>query len=52
MENNWRLLSGENNEVSPYRNVFVIQNVGSALDREFGGRNGVRACAPAEIVGK
>ena len=37
---------------SPQRDVFVDQNVGGALGGEFGRRNGVHVCAPAETVGE
>ena len=52
MEQNWRPLSEETNVASPQRDVFVDQNVGGALGGEFGRRNGVRVCAPAETVGE
>ena len=41
----------ETNGESPQKDVLVNQNVGGALGREFGDRNGVYACTPAETVG-
>ena len=42
----------ETNGASPQRDTFVDYNVGGALGGEFGRRNGVHVCAPAETVGE
>ena len=38
----------ETNEASPQKDVLVDHNVGGALGREFGRRDGLHVCAPAE----
>ena len=46
------VVGDETNGASPQRDALVNHNVGSALGREFGRRNGVHVCAPPETVGE